>query len=149
MELQKRLASQILNCSPQRVHFDPEQLAKIREAITKFDVRSLINRGIISKVQAQGVSRSRAKKIQIQKRKGRKTGHGSRKAVASARLNPKLVWIARVRAQRRLAKVLRTNKLISNADFHSLYAKIKGGFFRSTNHIKIYIAEQDMVKKAK
>jgi len=149
MELQKRLAAEVLNCSKKRVHFDPEKLQQIREAITKFDIGNLIKKGVITRVQKQGVSRSRAKKLQIQRRKGRRTGHGSRKGRASARLKPKMVWIERARAQRGLAKRLRANGLITNESFRILYSKIKGGFFRSTHHIKIYIEEQDMVVKGK
>lgn len=149
MNLQKRLAAEVLNCSPKRVHFDPEKLQQIREAITKFDIGNLVKKGTITRVQKQGISRSRAKKLQIQRRKGRRTGHGSRKGPASARLKPKTVWIARVRAQRDLAKRLRSKDLITNESFRILYSKIKGGFFRSTHHIKIYIEEQDMVKKVK
>ncbi len=147
MELQKRLASQVLNCGPRRVRFDPTKLTEIKEAITTFDVTRLINKGIIYKEQAKGVSRARAKLIQIQKRKGRRSGHGSRKGKSTARQNPKAHWIHTVRAQRELIKKLKENNLVDNAAFRTLYAKVKGGFFRSTNHIKIYIKEQDMLKR--
>ena len=135
-----------MNCGPGRVRFDPEQLEEIKKAITSFDIRKLINQGIIRKVQAQGVSRSRAKEQANQKKKGRRSGHGSRKGRATARLNPKDTWINNVRAQRELIKILRANKHIDQDAFTSLYAKVKGGFFRSTKHIKIYIKEQNMVK---
>ena len=149
MDLQKRLASEVLKCSPKRVSFKADELTKIREAITKFDIRSLIKQGIIKKVPVKGVSRARAKKAQIQRRKGRKTGHGSRKAKASARLSPKTAWIARARAQRGLIKRMRTSGLLKNTSFRTLYAKIKGGFFRSKNHIKLYAKEQDMIQEKK
>jgi large subunit ribosomal protein L19e len=147
MDLQKRLAAQVLGCGPKRVRFDPEKLAEIKEAITTFDVTRLINKGIIYKEQAKGVSRARARKIAKQKSKGRRTGHGSRKGTQASRLNPKTQWINSVRAQRELIKKLRANSLIGKTDFRTLYTKVKGGFFRSTKHIKIYIQEQDMVKK--
>lgn len=147
MDLQKRLASQVLKCGLGRVKFDPAKLGEIKEAITKFDVLRLINKGTIYKVQSQGVSRARAKQISAQKKKGRQSGHGSRKGKATARLNPKSMWIANARAQRALAKKLKENKLIDNKAFRAIYAKIKGGFFRSTKHIKIYIQEQEMIRK--
>jgi large subunit ribosomal protein L19e len=147
MELQKRLAAQALGCGPRRVRFDPEKLSEIKEAITKFDVQRLINKGVITKAQSKGVSRARAKKTAIQKSKGRQTGHGSRKGRAAARLNPKEQWINNVRAQRTLIKKLRRGQIINKENFRTLYNKVKGGFFRSTKHIKIYIEEQDMVKK--
>ena len=147
MKLQKRLASQTLGCGPKRVRFDPTKLSEIKEAITTFDVTRLINKGIIYKVQAKGVSRARAKKIATQKSKGRRSGHGSRKGKANARLNQKTHWVNSVRTQRELIKKLRENEIIEKTDFRALYNKVKGGFFRSTKHIKIYIQEQDMVRK--
>ena len=145
--LQKRLAAQLLNCGPGRVRFDPTKLGEIKEAITKFDIARLINKGTIYKEQSQGVSRVRANKRASQRRKGRQSGYGSRKGSATARLKPKDKWINDVRAQRELAKKLKEKKLIDTTDFKTLYSKIKGGFFRSTKHIKIYIEEQEMVKK--
>ena len=147
MELQKRLAAQTLGCGPRRVRFDPAKLAEIKEAITTFDIIRLINKGIISKVQEKGVSRARAKKIAQQKSKGRRAGHGSRKGKSNARLNQKTQWVNSVRTQRTLIKKLRENEIINKDDFRDLYTKVKGGFFRSTKHIKIYIQEQDMIRK--
>lgn len=147
MDLQKRLASQVLKCGEGRVRFDPSKLGEIKEAITKFDILRLINKGTVYKVQSQGVSRARAKQIASQKRKGRQSGHGSRKGKSTARLNPKTQWIANARSQRTLAKTLKEKQIIDNEAFRAIYAKIKGGFFRSTKHIKIYIQEQEMVRK--
>lgn len=147
MELQKRLASQVLKCGPGRVRFDPAQLEEIKKAITAFDIRRLINKGTIYKLQVQGVSRVRARVYAAQKRKGRKVGHGSRKGKSTARLNPKSRWVEAARAQRELLQGLRTGEYITNESYRSLYAKVHGGFFRSTRHIKIYIKEQGMLRK--
>src|SRR3989338_6896284 len=105
MELQKRLASQVLKCGPGRVRFDPSQLEEIGKAITAFDIRRLVNKGAVYKIQSQGVSRARAKASDAQKRKGRQVGHGSRKGKSKARLNPKSRWIEAVRAQRALLQI--------------------------------------------
>ena len=42
LNVQKRLAAQILKCGRNRVRFDPDRLEDIKEAITKTDIRSLI-----------------------------------------------------------------------------------------------------------
>ena len=147
LELQKRLAASVLNCSRKRVWFDPERLSEIKEAITKFDIRNLVKKGAIARVPPRGVSRVRARKIQAQKRKERRKGHGSRKGTASARLKPKSFWIRAVRAQRELLRRLRDRGVISKRDFRTIYEKIKGGFFRSVRHIKLYVEEQGMIKK--
>ena len=70
MQLQKRLAAKVLKCGPRRIRLDPEKLTEVKEAITTFDIKRLINKKTITKNQAKGVSRVRARKIRIQKRKG-------------------------------------------------------------------------------
>jgi len=149
MKLQKRLAAQELNCGNGRVKFDITQLKEIKEAITTFDIRRLINKGTIYKEQKIGVSRARAKVRANQRKKGRQTGHGSRKGKHNARLSSKLTWVRGVRSQRALIQRMRERELITNDTFKDMYAKIKGGFFRSTNHIKIFLEENDLIKKAK
>lgn len=147
MKLQKRLAAQALKCGPGRVTFDTAKLKEIKEAITTFDIRRLINQGIITKKQEQGVSRFQAKHRANQRKKGRQSGHGSRKGKNTARQQPKLQWMRSARAQRTLIKALKDKGHIDNAAYRALYLKIKGGFFRSTKHIKLYIDEHNMVKK--
>ncbi len=147
MKLQKRLAAQILNCSPGRIVFDPEKLGEIKEAITKFDVRRLIDRGIIRRVPVQGISKFRARVAKAQARRSRRVGPGSRKGSANARANSKLQWMRLIRAQRDLLKRLRDHKLITQETFNMMYAKAKGGFFRSTHHIKLFLKEQELFIK--
>ena len=147
MMLQKKLAAAILNCSPYRIHINPEKMSEIKEAITKFDVRRLINKGIITRIQKQGISQFRARHVKAQKRRSRRTGHGSRKGTASARAQSKLQWIRNVRLQRDLLKRLRDHDLITQETFSTLYQKAKGGFFRSTHHIKLFVQEQELFTK--
>jgi large subunit ribosomal protein L19e len=147
MKLQKRLAARVMNCSPKRIIFDEAKLDEIKEAITKFDIRRLVNRGIITRKPEQGISKYRARAIRTQKRKNRQVGHGSRKGTANARANDKLQWMRRIRAQRDLLKRMRDHNLISRENFKSMYAKAKGGFFRSTHHIKLFLQEQEMILK--
>lgn len=147
MELQRRLAAQALKCGERRVKFTPGKEKEIKEAITSFDVRRLIKQGVIRKQQEQGISRARAKARAAQRRKGRQRGHGTRKGKAGARERPKDKWMRTVRAQRELLRTLREKGHISTKTFQSLYAKTKGGFFRSRNHIKLYIKEHNLIKK--
>jgi len=147
MELQKRLAAQSMKCGPGRVKFDPTKLKEIEEAITSFDIQRLIKKGYIRKEQEKGVSRGRAKKRAAQRRKGRQSGHGKRKGKTKARTKPKTQWVLGARAQRTLAKTLRDKEHINNGAYREIYAKIKGGFFRSVKHIKLFIQEKGMTKK--
>ena len=116
-------------------------------AITKFDIRGLINKGVISRRPIQGISKFHARKIKVQKKRGRRKGSGSRKGTFAARADEKFVWMNTVRAQRSFLKKLKSKKLVSTADCKTLYAKSKGGYFRSVQHMKLFINEQGLIKK--
>lgn len=138
---QKRLAAEILKCSPKRIKFDTAELEDIKKSITKSAIRGLIAQGVIRKNHIKGISRGRAKHISLQVSKGRRRGQGSRKGKKTARLPHKLTWINRIRAQRELMKYLRDKNLISRSLYRELYMKAKGSFFRSRRHLKLYIKE--------
>lgn len=147
LKTQKRIAASVFKASPKRVKFSPEALDKIKESITKSDIRVAIKRGEITLEQKTGVSRARANKTLAQKRKGRKSGQGSRKGGKKARNPKKTVWMNKVRKQRVLLKELRDKKLITTKSYRTLYSKVKGGYFRNRAHLKIYINEQGLIKK--
>ena len=147
MNLQKRLAAQLMKCSPQRIVFDTSKLTEIKDAITKFDIRGLINKGVISRRPIQGISKFHARKIKVQKKRGRRKGCGSRKGTFAARADEKFILMNTVRAQRSFLKKLKSKKLVSTADCKTLYAKSKGGYFRSVQHMKLFINEQGLIKK--
>ena len=146
LTVQKRLAAGILKCSPKRVTFDGEKLAEIKEAITKVDLRSLIEQGLISKAPERGIARGRTRFAHGQRRKDRRKGHGSRKGKAGARTVRKTAWVNKVRLQRRYLQSLRTGKVVGQVEFVELYKKIKGGFFRSKRHMELYLTERGIVK---
>ncbi len=147
LKLQKRLAAEVLKCSPKRVIFDSEQLTEIKEGITKGDIRSLVKKGAMKKVQIAGISRSRAKERQQQRKKGRQRGYGSRKGTKNARLSQKWQWINRIRVQREFLKELRNKQHVGAGAYHMLYRKAKGGFFRSLRHLRIYMSENKLFGK--
>lgn len=146
LSVQKRLAASTLGCSPKKVKFSPERLADIKEAITKADVRALINDGVIIKEQAVGVSRARAKHRENQRKKGLQRGAGKRKGKKTATVPRKQTWMIKIRVQRKFITELRDNNIIDAAGYKNLYRKAKGGFFRSRRHIKIYMNEHDIVQ---
>jgi large subunit ribosomal protein L19e len=147
MNIQKRLAAQITKSSSKRIKFDNTRLADIKEAITKTDVRQLIGEGAIVRVQKRGVSRSRARHLMRQKAKGLRSGPGTRKGKETSRLPRKQAWIIRIRSQREFLKELKEKELISNATFRNTYLKAKGGYFRSTRHIKIFLEDNKLFLK--
>jgi large subunit ribosomal protein L19e len=147
LKLQKRLASQIIGCSPKKVRFDESRLDEIKESITKNDIRALIKDGGIERKDVNEQSRYRARLKHEQKRKKKQKGHGSRKGTKNARSPRKTEWINRIRAQREILKNLKSKGKIENKVFRDLYLKSKGGTFRSRRHLKLYLTENELVKK--
>lgn len=145
----KRIASSILKVGLKRVKFDSDKLPEIKESITKGDIKSLIKSKVITPKKKRGISKYRARKIKLQKKKGRRKGLGSRKGKKTARLPSKKLWMGKIRAQRSLLKDLKNKKLISSKDYRILYLKAKGGFFRTKRHIKVYIKEHNLIKNEK
>lgn len=142
---QKKLASSVIKGSKKRVRFDQERLTEIKEAITKYDIKALVEDGAITEIPKKGVSRARARKSQVQKRKGRQSGQGNRKGKKTARSPRKELWVKKIRLLRSLLKELKDKHKISTAVFTNLYRKAKGGFFRSKKHLKLYITENKLV----
>ena len=147
LDVQRRLAAQILDCGKNRVSFDPNSLEEIKEAITKADIRGLIGNGIISKKRLLNTSRFWARKRKKQKGLGKQKGYGSRKGKKTARTKPKRAWINKIRLQRSYLKSLRDSSSLLPVNYHDLYMKSKGGFFRSLRHLKMYIQEREFIKK--
>lgn len=144
---QRRLAARLLKCGEHRVWFDPARLSEVKEAITKNDIRRLINDLAVQKRPEQGISRGRARHHEGQKKKGRRQGAATREGTKFARLPAKRRWINKIRSQRDFIKELKGKKIIDTTVFHSLYTKAKGGFFRSKRHIKLYLEEHATVTK--
>lgn len=144
--VQKRLAAGIFGCSPKKVVFDTERLAEIKEAITKSDLRALIEEGAIRRLPARGVSKSRIRIAHGQKSRNKRKGHGSRKGAAGARTARKTAWVRRVRLQRSYLQSLRAASLVNKVQFVEVYKKIKGGFFRSRRHLELFLTERGILK---
>ena len=109
---QKRISAQLLKVGTKKVWFDPEKLTEIKEAITKSDIRSLIAAKSIKIKKAPLQSRSGARKITLQKRKGNQKGPGSRKGKKTARLSKKEAWMSKIRTQRKFIRELKEKKLV-------------------------------------
>ncbi|MGV8171088.1 MAG: 50S ribosomal protein L19e [Candidatus Woesearchaeota archaeon] len=143
LKVQKRLAAQIFDCSPDRVVFDNDRLEDIKQAITKRDLKLLMGDGAITKKPGNFTSKFRSRKLALQKHKGRRKGEGSKKGKFGARFKPKRTWMNLIRIQREFLKLLLDNNIITRQAYRELYLKSKGGYFRSKRHIKLYLAEHD------
>jgi large subunit ribosomal protein L19e len=139
---QKRLSASILKVGVTRVWMDPDRLEDIATAITREDLRKLVEEGVIKRKPVVGISRGRARARDLKRAKGHRKGHGSRKGAAGARAPRKEQWMRKIRAQRKVLKLMREEKTIDPHAYRILYRKAKGGEFRNVAHLKSYIAYQ-------
>ncbi|MBC7114753.1 MAG: large subunit ribosomal protein L19e [Archaeoglobi archaeon] len=142
---QRRLAADILKVGLDRVWFDPEALDEIATAITRDDIRALIEEGKIKRKPKKGISRARARKRLLKRMKGRGRGPGSRKGAKGARDPKKRQWIRKIRALRSYLRELRDQGKITRSTYRMLYRKASGGEFRSVSHLQAYIKSYNLM----
>ena len=101
LSTQKQLAAKVLDVGKNSVWMDPERQGDIAEAITREDIRELVEQGAIRAEAPSGNSRGRARERQAKRSYGHQTGPGSRKGKAGARQNEKQQWQSQIRAASR------------------------------------------------
>ena len=131
----KEIVADMYGVGKERIWIDPDRIEDVEGALTKEDLRGLIEKGIIKVLPKKGYSRVRARKILEKKRKGKRRGPGSRKGRPSARIRPKLLWMRKIRAIRKLLKRLREKGVIDSKTYRRLYRQAKGGHIRSKAHV--------------
>lgn len=146
---QRRMAAELLKCGVNRVWMDFDRLDEIAKAVTKEDIRVLINGKAIKARQIAGISGGRNKFNIKQKEKGRRRGHGSRKGAKYARLPKKERWINTIRPIRVYLRTLRDEKQIDPSTYRKYYMKAKGGEFRSKHHLETHLISDGIIKGGK
>lgn len=145
---QKRLAAAVLKVGVNRIYIDPEGADEVEAAITRQEIRKLINEGIIKASPITSTSRGRARARMAQKKAKRRRGPGSRKGSKFSVVPRKVRWMGRIRAQRRLLKKLRERRIITVNTYRNLYRKAKGGEFRSISELERYITENELRRRS-
>jgi large subunit ribosomal protein L19e len=138
VSLQKRLAAKVLKVGVYRVWLDPEKKEDVEKAITKWDIRKLIKRGIIKALP---------EKLRKSKKTKGKRGYGSRKGGKHSIVPRKRKWISTIRPLRRLLKELKLSGEIDNQTYKRMRLLAKGGMFRSRSHLKTYLEQHNLLKK--
>jgi large subunit ribosomal protein L19e len=146
---QRRMAASLLKCGRGRVWMDHDRLEEIAKAVTKDDIRVLINGKAIKSKQARGISSGRKKYNVKQKAKGRRRGQGSRKGAKYARLPKKERWMLTIRPIRSYLRTLRNDKQINNSIYRKYYMKAKGGEFKNKQHLKAHLISDGIIKEVK
>ncbi|MCU0632839.1 MAG: 50S ribosomal protein L19e [Methanolinea sp.] len=137
---QKRISASILKCGVNRVRFDPERASDIQNAISREDLRTLIDEDAIQALQPRGNSRGRAREKMAKRSYGHCKGPGRRRGAAGARNPRKRQWIQKIRAIRKTLTELRDNGEINPHLYRMLYRQAAGGQFRSVAHLKAHLA---------
>jgi large subunit ribosomal protein L19e len=140
LKAKKRLASRVTGVGVHRIKFDSEHLDDIADAITRENIRSLLTANTIQIKSFTGTSRGRAQDKRNQKKK-RGTGQGSKQGRKGARVGKKEVYVAKVRSLRRLLKIAKDRKDITNPEFWALYKKIGGNTVRNKAHLRLLMEE--------
>ncbi|AGI48298.1 LSU ribosomal protein L19E [Thermoplasmatales archaeon BRNA1] len=144
---QKRLAADILKCGENRVWIDPEHIEEVQDCITRGDVRTAIDSGLIKAKPKNGTSRGRIRHAAKQKASGKRKGPGSRKGTANARVPEKRQWIARIRPIRDELKQLRADGKITPSIYRLYYRKAKGGSYTSRRNLKQHMIADGNLKE--
>ncbi|MCZ7392879.1 MAG: 50S ribosomal protein L19e [Candidatus Methanoperedens sp.] len=139
---QKRLAAEVMDIGVHRVWLDPEASKDIAGALTREDIRKLIEEGKVEKKEIQGISRGRARKFHEARAYGHRKGHGSRSGAKGARRPKKEMWMKRIRALRKRLKEMKGNNTIDKSTYRKLYRKAKGGEYRSRAHLDAHVEQQ-------
>lgn len=136
LTVQRRLAADILKCGVSRVRFDPERLEDIEDAITRADVKQLIEEGAIYAEPKRGNTRRAVPS---------KRGPGSRKGSKYSVISRKERWLMRVRAQRRYLRRLKAAKMLKEGAYRHVYLQIKAGRFKSIAELREYLRSNHLL----
>ncbi len=140
LDFQKKLAAKVAKVGIKRVKIiDPNA---VKDAMTRDDIKSLIEEGAIKILQKKGISRVRVKK-------NKKRGPGSKKGKVTARYSRKEKWINKIRALRFYLQLLRKEEVIDNKLFRKLYGMASGGFFNSKRHLFLYLQSNQLIDNEK
>jgi large subunit ribosomal protein L19e len=146
LKAKKRLVARVTGVGIHRVKFDSDHLDDVADAITRENIRSLITAKKIKIKSIVGTSRGRAHTKKAQKNK-RGTTQGSKQGRKGARVGKKEVYVAKVRALRRLLKIAKDRKELTNPEFWILYKKVGGNTVRNKAHLRTLM--EDTISKRK
>ena len=140
LKAKKRLAARVTGVGVHRIRFDTDHLDDIADAITRENIRSLITANTIRIKSFTGTSKGRAHDKKAQKNK-RGTTQGSKQGRKGARVGKKEVYVAKVRSLRRLLKIAKDRKDLTNPEFWALYKKVGGNTVRNKAHLRLLMDE--------
>ena len=146
LKAKKRLASRVTGVGIHRIKFDTDHLDDIADAITRENIRSLITANTIRIKSFTGTSKGRAHTKKAQKNK-RGAKQGAKQGAKGARVGKKEVYVAKVRSLRRLLKIAKDRKDLTNPEFWELYKKVGGNTVRNKAHLRTLMDDIKVKRK--
>ena len=144
---QRRLAAQVLKIGRNRVWIDPERTEDVETAMTRDEIRRLIHEGVIKSLPVTGISRARARILHGKKKKGRRSGPGSRTGTVHARVSKKEAWMGKIRVLRKKLRELKAKKIIPENAYQQLYRMAGSGRFASVADLERYLKAHELWRK--
>ena len=144
---QKRMAAEVLKCGVNRVWIDPTKIEDVSNCITRADIRSAVDSGMIKAKPKNGTSYGRIRHAAAQKAKGKRKGPGSRKGTDNARVPAKRRWISTIRPIRAELKMLRDEGQITPSVYRMYYRKAKGGAYKSRRNLRMHMINAGYLKE--
>lgn len=127
IEFTKRIAAELLKRGESKVRINAMALEKASKAMTREDVKRLIQDGSVYALKEKHNLSLSSKKLKLRRAKGRSRGQGRRKGSDKARQGR--TWEKKVRSQRLFLKQLKLTGKIDKAVFRKYYMLIKGNSF--------------------
>ncbi len=138
VKLTKRVASSLLKRGRNSIRIKEDAIETATKAITREDVRDMIKKGEVYAKPKKKVQSLYGKLLSKKRKKGRARGPGRKRGTLKARTGD--LYIKKIRAQRRIIKKMKEDKIIDNQVFKKFYALAKGGSFNSKasllNHMR-------------
>ena len=129
----RRLAADIFDVGQNKVRISPDGIKEAEGALTRADVKTLIDKGIVTKAKPQGRASTR------------KTGRRGRGRRRGTPVDPKEVWMDKVRSQRRMLNMLVSSGAVKKDAKRALYFKVKSGIFRNKRAMLLYLKDNKLV----
>jgi large subunit ribosomal protein L19e len=126
---------------------DPERIEDAEGAITREEVRKLVHEGTIKSKPEKGISRGRGRVLHLKKKKGRRSGMGSRTGSPHARISKKEAWMSKIRALRKRLRLLKAKKIIPEGEYGKLYRMAGSGRFESNADLERYLKAHELWRK--
>ncbi len=147
LKSQRRLASDIMKIGEGRVWIDPERIDYVEAAITREEIRKLVNEGVIRSLPKKGVCRVRARILKEKRKKGLRRGPGGKSGPARSKISKKEAWINRIRPIRRRLNELKNSRAISESVYRQMYDMSESGAFKSKAELERHLRTHNLWRR--